>query len=214
MEARAHWEQIYQLKASEEVSWFESTPRGSLELIEEAGVDRDAPVIDVGGGASRLAGELIDRGYTDVTVADISSGALARARAELGDRAERIAWVEADVRSHDFERTFELWHDRAAFHFMVDPEDRDGYLSGLRRALAPRGQLILATFGPEAPPTCSGLPVHRYRAEELAELLPDFELASSRHELHHTPGGNEQQFVYGRFVRSGEATGRPASRQA
>ncbi len=201
MDTRAHWEQIYEQNRPDDVSWFEPSPRSSLELIDEAAIDRDAAMIDVGGGASRLAGELLARGYTDITVADISGEALALARAELGARAERIAWVGADIRTHVFGRSFGLWHDRAAFHFMVDPEDRDAYLSRLRTALAPGGQLIVATFGPEAPPRCSGLPVHRYSAEDLAALLPDFELASSRYELHHTPRGKEQQFLYARFVR-------------
>ncbi|HEX6585363.1 MAG TPA: methyltransferase domain-containing protein [Solirubrobacterales bacterium] len=202
MDFRAHWERIYGEKRPDEVSWFEPTPRISLELIDEAGIDRGAPVVDVGGGASRLAGELVARGYTDVTVADISGRSLAFARTELGESADRITWLEADVLGDDLGRRFALWHDRAVLHFMVDRRDRDAYLSTLRRSLAPDGQLVVATFGPEAPPTCSGLPVHRYAADQLSELLPDFELASSRYELHHTPGGKKQQFVYARFVRS------------
>lgn len=202
MDVRAHWERIYGEKRPDEVSWFEPTPSISLELIEEAAIGRDAPVIDVGGGASRLAGELLDRGYTDITVADISGRSLALAKAERGESADRITWIEADVLGDDLGRRFALWHDRAVLHFMVDRGDRDAYLSALRRSLTPDGQLVVATFGPEAPPTCSGLAVHRYAADQLAELLPDFELASSRYELHHTPGGKEQQFVYARFVRS------------
>lgn len=202
MDVRAHWERIYGEKRPDEVSWFEPTPRISLELIDEAGIDRGAPVVDVGGGTSRLAGELVARGYTDVTVADISGRSLALARAELGESADRITWLEADVLGDDLGRRFALWHDRAVMHFMVDRRDRDAYLSTLRRSLAQDGQLVVATFGPEAPPTCSGLPVHRYAADQLAELLPDFELASSREMLHRTPGGKEQQFVYARFVRS------------
>ncbi len=115
---------------------------------------------------------------------------------------------QADVRRRDFGRSFLLWHDRAVFHFMVDSKDRDAYLSGLRRALAPSGQLILATFGPEAPPRCSGLPVHRYSSEELAELLPDFERVSSRYQLHRTPAGKQQQFLYARLLRSPPPSGR------
>jgi trans-aconitate methyltransferase len=136
------------------------------------------------------------------------------AKAELDRRANRITWIEADLRKHDFGRAFELWHDRAVFHFMVDPQDRDGYLAALRRALAPGGQLVLATFAPEAPPSCSGLPVHRYSARELAAILPGFELASTREDVHRTPGGKDQQFLYARFVRSSATTGKPSSRQA
>jgi SAM-dependent methyltransferase len=212
--ALAHWNRVYEEKRPDEVSWFEDSAVDSLELIEEAGLGREAALIDVGGGESRLAGELLDRGYSDVTVADISPRALAVARAELGDRARQIVWVEADLREHDFGRTFALWHDRATFHFMVEQSEREAYLRTLRSALAPDGQVVISGFGPEGPTTCSGLPVQRYGAEELAELLPDFELASSRTRRHHTPSNKEQQFVYARFVRSDSATGKPASRQA
>jgi SAM-dependent methyltransferase len=209
-----HWNRVYEERGSTGVSWFESTPQASLELIAESGVDRDGAVVDVGGGSSRLAGELLEHGYSDVTVADISPGALALARAELGERAARISWIEADLREHDFGRRFQLWHDRAAFHFMVDSVDRDAYLESMRRSLAADGQLILATFGPEAPPSCSGLSVQRYSAEDLVALLPDFVLASSRYQAHHTPRNKEQQFLYTRFVRSDSATGSPADSQA
>lgn len=202
MKMQAHWERVYGERAPDRVSWYEPVPESSLELIDEAGIDTDAPVIDVGGGASRLAGELLDRGYTDLTVVDISGTSLVRARAELDDRADRISWLEADVLSDDLGRSFALWHDRAVFHFMVDPADREAYLAALRRSLPAGGQLVIATFGPEAPPTCSGLAVRRYGAAELAALLEDFELASSREVVHRTPSGKEQQFVYARFVRS------------
>ncbi|HET8592826.1 MAG TPA: class I SAM-dependent methyltransferase [Solirubrobacterales bacterium] len=202
MEMHAHWERVYGERAPDRVSWYEAVPESSLELIDEAGIDTDAPVIDVGGGASRLSGELLDRGYTDLTVVDISGTSLVRARAELDDRADRISWLEADVLSDDLGRSFALWHDRAVFHFMVDPADREAYLAALRRSLPSGGQLVIATFGPEAPPTCSGLAVRRYGAAELAALLDDFELASSREVVHRTPSGKEQQFVYARFVRS------------
>ena len=202
MDSRTYWETVYGGKQPDEVSWYEPVPRVSLELIDEAGVPRDARLIDAGGGESRLAGELLDRGYLDVTVADISGTALAEARRALGERAGHVTWIEADLGRHEFERPFDLWHDRAVFHFMLDDEDRDAYLDAVRRGVAPAGQLIIATFGPEGPPTCSGLPVRRYDAEDLAALLPDFELASERHVVHRTPGGNEQQFLYGRFVRS------------
>ena len=197
-----HWKRIYQEQRPDRVSWFEAIPAVSLELIEEAAVDPGAAVIDVGGGASRLAGQLLGRGYSDVTVTDISGKSLALAQQELGDDADRIEWIEADVLEHDFDRRFVLWHDRAVFHFMVDPETRDAYLSAMRRSLAPDGQLVIATFGPEGPTSCSGLPVQRYAAPDLAGLLPDFELAFSRVVQHPTPGGKEQQFQYARFVRA------------
>jgi SAM-dependent methyltransferase len=196
-EVASHWERIYLHRDSGELSWHESSPRTSMELVEEAELPRTAAIIDVGGGASQLAAELLGAGYTDITVADISPAGLACAKADLGGASERIAWVEADVRSHDFGRSFDLWHDRAAFHFMVDPENRDGYLGSLRKALRPGGHLILATFGPDAPDTCSGLPVERYSAARLADVLGgDFELLSSRLRDHRTPSGRRQQFLY------------------
>ncbi len=146
-------------------------------------------------------------------MADISARALEVAQAQLGDRGDAVTWITTDVLDHDFGRTFDLWHDRAMFHFMVDPRQRDAYLAALRCALAAGGQLVIATFGPQGPTACSGLPVQRYGAQELARLLPDFELASTRTVQHPTPGGNEQQFLYARFVRRSESpegpTGNP-----
>ncbi|HEY7121290.1 MAG TPA: class I SAM-dependent methyltransferase [Solirubrobacterales bacterium] len=200
-DAATHWERVYTETASDEVSWFEPTPRTSVELIGEAGIGKDVPIVDVGGGESHLAGELLDLGYTDVTVADISATALKVARAELGRKAREVHWDNADLLDHDFGRRFGLWHDRAVFHFLVEPTTRDAYLEAMRRGLAPDGQLVIATFGPQGPTRCSGLPVQRYGAESLVGLLPDFELASSRIVQHRTPGGNKQQFQYARFMR-------------
>jgi len=197
-----HWQQVYEERAPSEVSWFESAPDRSVALIEATGVGKDAAIVDVGGGASRLAGELLAAGYNDVTVADISERALEEARAELGDRAESISWIEADVRGDAFGRRFDLWHDRAVFHFMVDEADRAAYLDTLGESLAPCGHLVIATFGPQGPEQCSGLPVRRYGAEELADQLgPRFEALGSEIVVHGTPSGNAQQFLYARFRR-------------
>jgi SAM-dependent methyltransferase len=203
-DSRSHWETVYSERSPDAVSWYEQVPERSLKLIESMGLPADAPIIDVGGGASSLAARLLAAGHTDVTVADISQEALARARAALGADAERVDWIEADVREADLGRVFELWHDRAVFHFMVDPADRRGYLATLRRSLRPGGRLMLATFGPEGPTRCSGLPVRRYGADALtSELGPDFEQLGSELHLHRTPSGSEQQFLYARFSRPG-----------
>jgi len=192
-----YWQRVYLERTPEEVSWYEEVPRTSLQLIEEAALRLDAAILDVGGGASKLPGHLVTAGYTDVTVADISRAALEQARVELGDAGERVTQIEADVRFHDFARVFELWHDRAVFHFMVDPADRNRYLATLARSLRPGGHLILATFGPNGPTRCSGLPVTRYGSDELLSVLgEDFELISSRLEEHRTPGGRSQEFLY------------------
>ena len=193
---RDHWERVYTDRAPGEVSWYEAVPRGSLAAIDRLELPLDAPIIDVGGGASRLAEELLARGHTDITVADISARALEHARESFVD-ADRVEWVAADVRDHDFGRRFALWHDRAVFHFMVTPEDADAYLATLERSLEPGGHVVMATFGPHGPTRCSGLPVARYDADDLAATLGDkFELTSSHLEDHITPGRTVQQFLY------------------
>ena len=208
---RAHWEGSYAQRAPDQVSWYEPLPERSLELIQATGLGHDASILDVGGGASSLAAELLAMGYTDLTVADISPTALAHAQTELGGSAAGITWVEADIRTHDFGRRYDLWHDRAVFHFMVSPADREGYLNVLRRTLRPGGHLVIATFGPQGPTQCSGLPVERYSAEEIQRVLgEDFELASSNLATHNTPSGASQQFLYAHLHRRAMAP--PVSR--
>ncbi len=194
---RAHWESSYARNAPDQVSWYEPLPQRSLELIQATGLGHDASILDVGGGASSLAARLLALGYTDLTVADISPTALAHAQIALGPSAARIAWVEADIRTHDFSRRYDLWHDRAVLHFMVDATDRARYLDVLRRTLKPGGHLILATFGPQGPTQCSGLPVDRYGANDVQRILgEDFALVSSSLVIHPTPSGASQQFHY------------------
>jgi SAM-dependent methyltransferase len=201
-EKATHWRRTYGGRGPEELSWTEETPRLSLELIQEAALPLDAAIVDVGGGVSRLAAELLRAGHSDVTVADIAPEALQRAKADLGQAAGGVTWVEADIRVHDFDRRFDLWHDRALFHFMVGSADRDAYLAALHRALRPGGHLILATFGPDGPTQCSGLPVSRYDAESISQTLgTDFELVSSRLTEHRTPSGKAQQLLYAHLKR-------------
>lgn len=205
-DAARHWEAAYRAGAPDQVSWFEEAPAASLGLIERSGVARETAIVDVGGGASRLAGELLARGFTDITVADLSASALATARTDLGGDAEAISWVECDVREHDFGRRFDLWHDRAVLHFMVTEDDRLAYLAGLRRALRPGGFVVLATFGPDGPTSCSGLPVERYGAERVNELLgEEFELIEDELRIHSTPRGGEQQFLHALLRRADDA---------
>jgi SAM-dependent methyltransferase len=193
---RDHWNQVWSARGAGEMSWFEASPGSSLAMIEALGLEPDAPIVDVGGGASGLPGQLIAGGHTDVTVVDISGEAIARAREGFGE-SDRVNWIVADVRDHDFGRRFALWHDRAAFHFMVSSEDREGYIATLRRSLEPGGDLILATFGPDGPDSCSGLPVQKYSAGALAEAIgAGAELVSSHTEDHRTPSGAPQQFVF------------------
>jgi ubiquinone/menaquinone biosynthesis C-methylase UbiE len=200
-----HWQQVYATKAVDQVSWFEPVPGSSLQMIEELGLPADAAIIDVGGGASRLAQELVARGHTDLTVCDISGESLKKAPKDFPD-AGQVTWIEADVRDHDFDRRYAVWHDRAVFHFMVSAVDRIAYLATLRGSLSPGGHLILAAFGPEGPERCSGLPVHRYSAEELASAVGDIaELESAHTEDHVTPSGSTQQFLFAHFIANRES---------
>lgn len=203
MNTAGHWQQLWEQKAPDQVGWYEQDPKQSLTMIEAADLHADAAILDVGGGMSRLAGKLLEAGYTDITVADLSEAALDQARAGLGERAQEIDWVVADARKHAFGRDFDLWHDRAVFHFMVEAPDCDGYLDVLMRTLRPGGHLIVGTFGPDGPTQCSGLPVRRYGIEELsAQLGPEFELIGSEIQVHQTPSGREQQFLWAHFRRS------------
>ena len=192
-----HWDAVYGRRDPRHLSWYEPAPEISLALITQAGVPRDAAIIDVGGGTSGLAAALLANGYTDITVADISAASLEAAQATLSTDAERIRWIHADVRSHDFGCRYQLWHDRAVFHFMVTTTDREAYLDTLRRTLVRDGWAIFATFGPAGPTHCSGLPTRRCDARELIRLLgPDFDPVASRLHQHTTPAGEEQQFLY------------------
>jgi trans-aconitate methyltransferase len=202
---REHWQKVFATTAVDQVSWFEPVPGTSLRMIEELALPAEAAIIDVGGGASRLAQELVERGHSDLTVCDISAESLLKARKDFPD-ADQVTWIEADVRDHDFSRRFAVWHDRAVFHFMVSAADRTAYLATLRSSLPPGGHLILATFGPEGPERCSGLPVHRYSAKELASAVGDIaELESTHTEDHVTPSGSMQQFLFAHFIGNGES---------
>jgi SAM-dependent methyltransferase len=200
-----HWQEVYARRNPYEVSWFEPSPETSLALIAEASLPKDGAILDAGGGTSSLAGELLRGGYSDVSVADISTRAIERSKAALGGDADRIDWIHADLRSHEFDRSYDLWHDRAAFHFMVSDFDRDSYVSVLQNSVRPGGDLILGTFGPDGPTECSSLPVHRYGVEELAALLhPYFRPVDSKLVEHQTPAGGAQQFVFAHFARLGQ----------
>ncbi|MFN8160745.1 MAG: methyltransferase domain-containing protein [Solirubrobacterales bacterium] len=199
--ARAHWDRVYREKDPDAVSWYERVPATSLEMIGNLGLDPRAPILEVGGGASALAARLLAAGHSDVTVADISEAALARARGALAEPG-RVHWVLADVREDRFARRYALWHDRAVLHFMVTEQDRAAYLRTLRATLERGGHAIIATFGPRGPTRCSGLPTARYDAAALAGVLGEgFALAESRLVEHHTPSGTSQQFLYACFRR-------------
>lgn len=192
-----HWERVFSEKDEAEVSWFEARPTTSLTLIAGLGLGPDARVVDVGAGASRLVDGLLEMGVRAPLVLDVAQAALDKARARLGPRADEARWVVADVRSWTPDAMRDVWHDRAAFHFMVRPEDREAYGATLRKALNVGGHAIIATFASDGPERCSGLPVVRYDPEALAaELGPDFALVEARREAHVTPTGKVQSFQY------------------
>lgn len=197
LDRRGHWDRIYAERKPDEVSWHQERPSLSLELIGCAAPSKKSRLIDVGGGASRLAGSLLDAGYSDVTVLDVSARALAWAKEWLGSRAERVTWIESDVAGFAPETAYELWHDRAVFHFLTEAAEREAYVEAVRRSLKPGGAMVVATFALDGPDTCSGLPVRRYDAKLLREAFgPGFELVHVAAETHVTPWKTAQKFRY------------------
>ena len=198
MNSKEHWDAVYRTKPADGVSWFRPHLERSLAFLEAAKVGLDARVIDVGGGASTLVDDLLERGYTHVTVLDLSQAALDAARARLGERAARVQWLCADVTDARLpEAAYDFWHDRAVFHFLRDPAARARYVDAVRRALKPGGHIVVATFGPHGPEKCSGLEVMRFSAEALHdEFGSDFAREADATEMHTTPWGTEQEFVY------------------
>jgi SAM-dependent methyltransferase len=195
---RDYWDQVYRTKAVDAVSWFQPHASRSIELIRAAGLPAAAALIDVGSGASRLIDDLIDLGLTNITALDLSASALDATRLRLGQRAASVQWIEADITTVVLpDRAYDLWHDRAAFHFLTDAAQRQAYVAAAERAIRPRGHLIVATFADDGPTRCSGLPVMRYSADALNDTFSArFSRVACIHESHVTPSGAEQRFVY------------------
>jgi len=194
---RAHWDRVFEERGPTGVSWYEQSPRMSLKMIDLAGVGRHEAVLDVGGGASPLAGALLARGFDDLTVLDLSEVALLAARAGLGPAGAHVRWLRTDVLDWIPSRTYGLWHDRAVFHFLVDVQSRERYLATARSALHPGGHAVIGTFAEDGPTTCSGLPVARYDAQALADSLgPEFTIVGSCRDEHRTPSGTIQAFTW------------------
>jgi 2-polyprenyl-3-methyl-5-hydroxy-6-metoxy-1,4-benzoquinol methylase len=198
MDQKKHWDTVYQTKDVHTVSWFQPQAQQSLDLITRVAPDRGSPIIDVGAGASVLVDDLLGAGYTDITVLDVSETALEIARARLGAGASTVKWVAADVRDAPLaESAYQVWHDRAVFHFLTEPADRRAYVAQVERTVRPGGYVLVATFAEDGPAMCSGLPVVRYSAQSLhSEFGEDFRIVTSAHEDHHTPSGREQSFLY------------------
>jgi len=198
VDPKAHWERVYNTKEPRELSWFEPEATLSLELIQDATPDREASIIDIGAGASTLVDGLLDAGYHRITVLDLSAAALAQSQHRLGDRARTISWREADVLNVDLPaHSFDVWHDRAVFHFLTDAADRVRYVAQVRHAVRRGGHVLVATFAEDGPTRCSGLDVERYSADSLhSEFGDDFRVVASRRVTHHTPWGTRQPFTY------------------
>lgn len=191
-----HWDNAYVTRGAEGVSWFQTEPSVSLELINTLDVDKHAGIIDVGGGASCLVDRLVADGWQDLAVLDISAAALETARGRVASNAP-VTWIHEDLLTWSPQRRYGLWHDRAVLHFLVDPAERSAYLHVMCSAIKPGGALILATFAPDGPESCSGLPVRRYAADDLMDLLGDsFEIVESRRHEHITPTGASQAFTW------------------
>lgn len=202
MNRQEHWNQVYQTKGTQDVSWYQRRPDLSLALIAASSVSKDAGIIDVGGGASTLVDFLLDDGFTRLAVLDLSGAALAHSRSRLGARAGAVEWFEADVTSFQPPHRFGLWHDRAVLHFLTAADDRRGYVAALQRTLLPGGVAVISTFALDGPPKCSGLEVMRYDESSIqAELGAEFQLQEVRRETHITPWQSEQRFIYFRFQR-------------
>jgi SAM-dependent methyltransferase len=199
---QAHWENVYATKGENEVSWFQQSPAPSLDLIVQAGAVRNSAIIDIGGGASRLVDHLVEQGFEDVTVLDLSDAALTAAKARLGAPADRVQWLVADATIWEPAKRYDIWHDRAAFHFLTDANDRAAYVARLTRGLKAGGHAIIATFALDGPEKCSGLPVARYDSASLGRTLgTTFKLVHTQRHEHATPWGSRQVFQFSVFRR-------------
>lgn len=205
MNRQKHWQRVYSDKQPEDHSWFQSDPRISLELIQASALTSDGRILDVGGGSSLLVDRLLDLGFDRPGVLDVSENALNASKERLGNASEQVEWVVSDVLTFEPAAPWDLWHDRAVFHFLVDPDDRERYRDVLYRTVPIGGHVIVATFGPDGPERCSGLDTIRCSAADIArELGPGVKMVEERADEHRTPQGSAQHFIYARLVRVAE----------
>lgn len=196
-ETRAHWNEVWEGRDPTDTSWFEADPATSHRLVSDVRPQHDAQIIDVGGGASRLVDRLLDDGWSSITVLDIAPASLAAARARLGDRAGDVRWETGDVLAYDHGGHVDVWHDRAVLHFLTDDDARSAYAKRCAATVRAAGHAVIATFAPDGPQQCSGLPVRRSAADDLAALFePSFTLVHDQRVVHHTPWDTEQAFTF------------------
>ncbi len=197
LERKNHWENIYQTKELKDVSWYQRTPETSLNFIQLANLLRSAKIIDIGGGDSLLVDHLIDLGYLDITVLDISAKSLEKAKQRLGDRASNIHWIVADISNFRPSRKYDLWHDRAAFHFLTDETEIENYVKTVQLCIQPSGILIIGTFSEQGPKKCSGIEIKQYSETSIYErFMSYFERIQCMKVDHQTPSGSIQNFVF------------------
>ena len=199
-----HWNEVYSKKTEAELSWHQDDPSVALDLMKMAALTVRPSVIDIGAGTSSLMDRLLDIGFSDLSALDLSESALAAARVRLGARENSVKWMVADITRWVPTQTYDIWHDRAVFHFLVKPDDRDAYIQRLSRSVIPGGHAIIATFALDGPEKCSGFPVARYSSDTLAETLGSgFSLVAYQVYLHYTPWGSQQSFQYSLFRKLG-----------
>ena len=204
VDAKKHWENIYQTKKSNELSWHQENPKTSLKLISKANLDKDANIIDVGAGDSKLVDNLITCGFRKITLLDVSSNALDKAKKRLGERANEVRWIVSDLKEFETDDKYDLWHDRAVLHFLTEEEDINKYVGKVRELLKQNGYLLVSTFSENGPKKCSGLDVKQYSEDSMKKLFSDFECITSFEEEHVTPWNASQIFIFSMFKRGGK----------
>ncbi len=200
LDRKSHWENIYKQKELYEVSWYQPVPQTSLDFIEDLNINTSSNIIDIGGGDSFLVDSLINKGYQNLTVLDISQAAIERAKIRLGEKASRVKWIVSDITQFQPKEEYDLWHDRAAFHFLTSEIETEKYLEVARRSIKINGKLIISTFSDQGPTKCSGIEIHQYSREQLVRrFTPDFEKLTCINLNHITPTGSNQNFTFCSF---------------
>ena len=203
LNAKKHWESIFQTKKFNEVSWYQEDPKTSIDLIQDIGPDKDTPIIDVGGGDSNLVDKLLELGFENISVLDVSSKALEKSKQRLGEIAKIVTWINSDIREFNTDKRFDIWHDRALFHFLTSKKDINKYVESANKFLKPKGHLIIATFSLKGHKKCSGLEIKQYSEGSMKKVFSGFEHIKSFEEEHLTPWGDSQIFIYSLFRKGG-----------